>query len=344
MSETIVDIHSSTFLINGEPTLKGKTFRGQSIEGLLLNSRMVQATFDDLNPETRPLWDYSDGPWDAERNLREFLNNLPGYQAHGLDAVTVNFQGGSPYGYSADQPWHNSAFDADGTLRADYADRMKRLLDTTDLLGMVVILGLFYCGQDHRLEDEAAVICAVDNTIDWLIEGAWRHVLLEIANECDITRFTHDIITAPREAELVRRVQQRSEGKIANAANRLLVSTSYRGGAIPSTELAQTADFILIHGNRQDAPVQIRNMVRRTRTVPGYKGQPIVFNEDDHFDFDQPDNNFAAALESGAGWGFFDYRMKDEGSECGFQSVPVDWRINSERKRGFFDMARKIAR
>ena len=48
------------------------------------------------------------------------------------------------------------------------------------------------------------------------------------------------------------------------------------------------------------------------------------------------------AVRSYASWGYFDYRMKDEGFEQGFQSVPVDWGINSERKRGFFEKLKEI--
>jgi hypothetical protein len=76
--------------------------------------------------------------------------------------------------------------------------------------------------------------------------------------------------------------------------------------------------------------------VAGTRASAAYRGQPILFNEDDHYDFDQEDNNFVAAVQGGAGWGFFDYRRIREGFVEGYQSLPVDWGINSERKRGFF--------
>ena len=45
-----------------------------------------------------------------------------------------------------------------------------------------------------------------------------------------------------------------------------------------------------------------------------------------------------AAVSEGASWGLFDYRLPGEGPECGFQSVPVDWRINAPRKRAFFNL------
>jgi hypothetical protein len=79
-------------------------------------------------------------------------------------------------------------------------------------------------------------------------------------------------------------------------------------------------------------------MVDDCRAMPAYRGQPILFNEDDHFDFDKPDNNMLAAVSRYASWGYFDFRMKGEGFDEGYQSVPVNWSISSSRKRGFFDL------
>ena len=108
------------------------------------------------------MFDYPDGPFDAERNTDEFVAAMPSWRSAGLLAFTLNFQGGSPQGYSSEQPWHNSAFAADGRLRPDYAARMGRIIERADELGMVVILGCFYFGQDQRLSDEAAVVAAAE--------------------------------------------------------------------------------------------------------------------------------------------------------------------------------------
>lgn len=70
---------------------------------------------------------------------------------------------------------------------------------------------------------------------------------------------------------------------------------------------------------------------------------PILFNEDDHFDFDKPRNHLRAAIDEYASWGYFDYRMKGEGIDEGYQSVPVNWGAMSERKRGFFRLLGEIA-
>jgi hypothetical protein len=98
----------------------------------------------------------------------------------------------------------------------------------------------------------------------------------------------------------------------------------------------------LMHGNGVSDPARIAAMVRQVRHMPGYHAQPILFNEDDHFAFDKPANHFIAAVSEHASWGCFDYRMKGEGIDAGYQSVPVDWAISSERKRGFFELLSKI--
>ena len=334
---TVVSIDGEKFLLNGKPTYAGRVWDGVSIEGMLMNSRMVQGAFDDLNPATRSRWTFPDGkPWNADRNTSEFIAAMPEWKRHGLLAFTLNLQGGSPEGYSRDQPWINNAFESDGSLRADYKARTARILDRANELGMVVILGLFYFGQDERLKDEAAVIRAVDESIDWLFARGDRHVIIEINNECNV-RYDHAILKPERVHELIARVRDRKKD-----GRRFLVGTSYGGGRVPDDSVVKVSDFILIHGNGVTDPARITDMVKKTRALPAWRPMPIVFNEDDHFDFDKPTNNFVAAVRAGASWGYFDYRMKDERFIDGYQSVPVDWGINSPRKKAFFAKLREI--
>jgi hypothetical protein len=336
--KTTVSIVGEDFHINGQPTYSGRTWNGHRIEGLLLNSRMVQATYDDLNPESAKRWAYPDtGKWDAERNVSEFIAAMPAWKSHGLLAVTVNFQGGSPEGYSKSQPWITGAFDEDGTLKPDYAARMKRVLDAADAHGMVVILGYFYFGQDQRLRDEAAVIRATDEATRWLLDGGWRHVLVEVNNETNVKAYDHEILRPDRIHELIDRVRQTGRD-----GRRLLAGTSYGGGGIPKENVVRASDFLLLHGNGVKDPARITAMVRQTRAVPGYKPMPIVFNEDDHENFDQPANNFAAAIAEHVSWGWFDFRRKGEAFEEGYQSPPVNWGVSSARKRAFFSYLAEI--
>ena len=294
--------------------------------------------FDDLNPATAKRWAYPDtGKWDPQRNTDEFITAMPTWRAHGLLAFTINFQGGSPEGYSREQPWINSAFRPDGSPEPAYFARMQRIIERADELGMAVILGYFYFGQDQRLTDEAAVLRAVDHATQWVLDHGWRNVLIEVNNECDLN-YDHAILQPGRVDEVLHRIREMK----SSAGHRLLVSTSFRGDAIPTANVVRDSDFVLIHGNSVETNDRIAEMVRLTRQLPGYTAKPIVVNEDDHFDFDAPENRFVTTIGEYASWGYFDFRMKGEGFAEGYQSVPVDWGIRSSRKQGFFRLLAEI--
>lgn len=267
-----------------------------------------------------------------------------------MAAVCLNLQGGSPQGYSWHQPWRISGFTPEGGLKPDWLGRLAAVIRGCDALGMVVILGLFYGRQSGVLRDEAAVRAAVTDTVDWLCEHGARNVLLEIGNEVNLPIFAHAAISAERCHELIRLAQARSAGRLDTPAGRLLVSTSLVQLAARPDGILAAADFLLPHGNHvhgpngrdEPSPHGIRLHLLRHRTAPGYRGQPILYNEDDHYGFEQADNHFLAAVESGAGWGFFDYRRPRERFEDGFQSLLVDWTISSARKRGFFGLLKEI--
>lgn len=333
---TVVSIRGNAFYINNTITYKNRTWNGHRIEGLLMNSRMVQGTFDDYNKETRSQFAYPDtGEWDPERNTNEFIAAMDSWKKHGLLAFTLNLQGGSPMGYG-NKGWKNSAFDEHGELRPDYLSRLERILNKADEYGMVVILGYFYFGQDETLKDDTAVIRATDNATDWVLKKGYRNILVEVNNECNI-QYDHNTLKPERVHELILRVRnKRHKGRS------LLAGTSYGGGTIPQANVARASDFLLLHGNGVDNPAVIREMVKKTQAVEGYRGQPILFNEDDHFEFEKPENNFIAAVESYASWGYFDFRKQDGPLTEGFQTVPVDWTISSPRKKAFFNLLKEI--
>jgi hypothetical protein len=337
--QTVVSISNDQFYINGKPTYEKRYWKDYRIEGLLLNSRMVQGIFDDLNPETVNNWIYPDTKkWDADRNTSEFVSNMEKWRSYGLLSFTINMQGGSPQGYSAAQPWNNSTFKEDGSLKPEYLNRLEKILDKADELGMVPIVGFFYFGQDERLRDEKAVIDAVNNMTDWLLNKNYKNILIEINNECNVNRYDHDILKPERVHELIELVKS----KVKNGF-RFYTGTSYGGGFIPLPNVVKVSDFILLHGNGVSDPQKISEMVINTRKVEGYTAKPILFNEDDHFDFDKENNNFTDAIKSYASWGYFDYRMKDETFIDGYQSVPTDWGINSQRKIQFFKLLKEIS-
>lgn len=330
---TVVSIKNDKFYINGIPAFAGRSWQGYPVEGLLPNSRMVQGIFDDLNPETAVRWDYPDGKWDPERNTNEFVAAMDDWRVHGLLAFTINLQGGSPMGYG-NKNWYNSSYFEDGELRPDYMARLDKILRKADTLGMVPILGLFYFGQDQNLKDEAAVVNAVDNVVVWLQEKGYKNVLIEVGNESNNRAYDHEVLKQERIHELILRIK--------NIAPEFLVSTSFNGNTLPPEKVVEVSDYVLLHGNGVHNPARITEMVELVRAMPIYAPKPIVFNEDDHYDFDKADNNFANATKAFASWGFFDFRRDGESFDEGYQSVPVNWRISSERKKEFFKKCKEI--
>jgi hypothetical protein len=346
---TRVSIVGDQFHINGAPTYEGRTWTsgGESyrIEGLLMNSRMVQGTFDDLNPDTRGQWAYPDtGQWDPDRNTTEFIQAMDGWRAHGLLGMTLNLQGGCPYGYCRTQPWENSAFAPDGSLRDPFMQRLARIADRADELGMVIVLGYFYFGQDERLRDEAAVIRAVENATTWVLERGYSNVIVEINNECNV-QYDHAILRCDRVHELIARAKA-----IERSGRRLYVSTSLGGNAVPPPNIVQASDFVLLHGNGVKDPNRMAEMIQQVRALDVYRPMPIVNNEDDQpwrvaeQGWGEDGNNFVAAVKHYASWGYFDFRLEAEHDDfnLGYQGIPVNWQISAPRKREFFDLLATI--
>jgi hypothetical protein len=317
--KTAVTINGTQFYINGVVTN-----RGAPAQGLLMNSRMVQAAFDDENPQTVAKWRYPDsGRWSAGRNTQELVRSIPSYAAKGLNAITINLQGGSPTGRPDNAPANvTTAFKPDGSVKHAWLSRVDKVIRACARNRMVVIVGLFYFGQDQRLDGQRAIFSAADNATRWLVKQRYRNVLVEIDNEANLN-YNHEILKPQRVAELIRRVRNRSHG-------RLRVSTSLAGGAIPPDAVIRASDFVLLHGNGQ-SPGSIGAMVDRVRATDAYRARPkpIVFNEDS-----TNLANLEAAVQKKASWGYY-----DQGSSNyvdGFQSPPVSWAIDTAKKRAFF--------
>jgi hypothetical protein len=162
--------------------------------------------------------------------------------------------------------------------------------------------------------------------------------MLTVTNSVIAANNTANAQASPAGNQLIAMAKSRSLN-----GRRLLAGTSYGGGRVPDPSVVTESDFLLLHGNSVEEPERIREMVRQTRRVSGYTSKPILFNEDDHFNFDQPDNNFLAALDEYASWGLFDYRFEGEDADNGYQSVPANWGISSDRKREFFELAKRVA-
>jgi hypothetical protein len=252
-------------------------------------------------------------------------------------------RGGGGRGPSGPQ-LENSAIDPDGNLRPAYMARLRRILDRADELGMTAVVGYFYFGQDQRLRDEAAVIRAVRNATTWILDRGYRNVLVEVNNECNIS-YEHEILQPVRVPELIELVRS-----IERNGRRLLVSTSFGGTTSrgprdhPDTPVtaavAKASDYLLIHGNGPNDPDLIRRCITATRQLAGNRQVPVVINEDPNFHFSAEDNHLLASVAEYTSWGYYDQGQNNY--QDGFQSPPVNWGINTDNKRQFFELVKKV--
>ena len=104
------------------------------------------------------------------------------------------------------------------------------------IVGMVAIVGYFYFGQDERLKNEAAVLRGTHDATEWLLSNGYTNVLVGVANECDVSRYDHAILRAPRIHELLTLVRETA----GRDRSRLIAGTSFGGGSIPSAGWAQS--------------------------------------------------------------------------------------------------------
>lgn len=246
---THIAISGTQWRLDGAPT-----YPGAAAEGLLMNVRMVNATFEDRHRDD----------FDPEANTQSFIDRIPEYVDCGVRAFTFCLQGGMP-GYEGAL---NSAFEPDGALRADYLARIERVIRACDRHGAGVILGCFYQRQDQILADEDAVRAGVANVARWIKDHGFAHVVLEIANEHAHQGFSHGIFRRPEgQVQLIELAKQTHPD--------LLVTTSGMGSGRLADPIAAAADFLLIHFNT----TAMADISQRVEALRRYN-KPIVCNED----------------------------------------------------------------
>ncbi len=305
--ETRISLSGTLWQINGKPVNPSTP-----AEGLLMNTRMVNATFEDRNDATRP------PGFDADENTDRFISQLPDYAAHGVNAITLCLQGGMP-GYEGAL---NSAFEADGSLRTDYLQRVERVIRACDEQGLAVILGLLYQRQSKLLENEAAVRAAVVNAARWVVQQGFTNVVIEIANEYPHGGFSHKVIRQPGGmAGLILLARE--------TAPQLLYTASGYGRGVIHDEVAAACDFLTPHFNG----TAVEKIPERLTALKRF-GKPIVCNEDDKTG-QQAVAALRACVENGAAYGLMLKKLN--------QYVPFEFKGANDDPQ-FYQALKKLAR
>ena len=246
-----------------------------------MNVRAVQATFDDLNPETR-----GDGPTPIRATgtrsgtRASSSRRMPEWRAHGLLGVHRQPAGRQPAGLLAGASRGKTRPSTPtASCGPDYMRPAGAASSTAPTSwGWSPSWAYFYFGQDERLKTRRRCSAPSINAIDWLSTAdtatSWSRSTTSATSAYDHAILKPD--AGPR--------ADRAGEEHARGGRRLLVGTSYGGGTLADGE------------RREGAPTSCcctatgwtirsasREMVRRRAQVPGYRPMPILFNEDDHF-------------------------------------------------------------
>lgn len=293
--------------------------KGTLAEGLLINSRMIQGISDGFGK-----WPYTDNrKWEPERNTKEFVENMSLWKSKGLNGFTIGLQGGSPKIGSSG--YKNSAFNGDGTLKQDYMNRLKLVLDKSNELNMVPIVSLFYRNQVDIFGNYDNVVKATTNILVWLKNNNYTNIIIEPANECGFDEF--------------KKVGLHCSQHIPDLINLaksygFLSGNSLTGGKVPSNDIISASSVILIHGNSLNSNSEYKKMIDGVKKSSMYKNQPIIVNEasttSSYLDY---------CISQGVGWGYYDQGSNNY--KDGYQSPPINWGINTSKKNDFFNRASK---
>ncbi len=288
--KTVVSVTGDHWYVNGKILN-----RNTPCEGLFMNVRMVNSVFEDRGNQMPS--QYRD--FDPERNTDQFISKIPEYAASGVNGFTISLQGGSP-GYEGAV---NTAFEADGSLRDEYMERVARVIRCADENSGVVILSCFYQRQhshNSALNGKEAIRAAVANTVFWIKKHNFRNVVLEISNEYRHGGYLNWkdgkwLISAKGQIELISLAKKLCPG--------LPVSTSGMGDGQMTDSLVKAVDYITIHFNNtssEDYNSKISELKK--------SGKPVVCNEDDKTG---PAGARALTLSvlNGCGWGYMNSRQ-----------------------------------
>jgi hypothetical protein len=298
-----------------QKTYTGKQYRPEAA-GRLMNLRVAQGLFHDQ-------W-MTEVPFDPDKHTSRLIAALDTYKEHGVLAISVSLQGGNPAyelfdAIKRDRP-HKlgpgkgalvSAFRPDGSLQDAWMGRLLRLVRELDRRGMILNLMYFYQHQDEVLENAAAIERAARNATDWLIDNNCRNVMIEIANEHDVTSYDHDRFIHREMGRLIELVRGRFRERKAGFA--LPVSASTGGQMRVYEGVRGHADLVAIHGNGR-TPEEKRKRVAELTADPAMPG-PIYMNEDNNGRDTTPENlamelaSCDAVFNSGGSWGYMPWRQ-----------------------------------
>ena len=362
-----LSVEGQYFLLDGHLTYTARSGfpdADSRLVGLLLNHRVVNGIYDDLNEDHdydgdgRDDWAFAEtGEWDPDVNTAKFVQAMEHWREHGVIAFTIGLQGGNPFMTSPPPEGLSTraidcgAFNADGSLRPAFMARLGLILDRAAELDMVPIVNYFYQGGNRRIREDAVGV-AVDNATMWLLENRYDGLIIDLANECDSRAYwpalqlanIHEMIYRVKDVVAVHS-QRTGQGRAfyVGASPTGSYSVAEKVSQLPES-FVRAADLLFLHGNRRSTD-EVRQAVAAARqriAEVAREPMPVVYNEDvQALPAGSPEDvggdleHLEACLEGDASWGNL---IRSH------QRVPCeDWADGSEVQRAWFRATSELA-
>ncbi|MDF1514059.1 MAG: cellulase family glycosylhydrolase [Anaerolineae bacterium] len=311
MGQTNLGIQGDNITINGKLTYADIPGTRPESHGLFMNARFIQGIFDDKAvPQRFSRFGFE---WDASANTERLKQSLPEWKRFGLLGFTVGLQGGMPVLTIPNHTINNNPYSEDGSkIDSAYLERLDKLIQAADQLGMVVIVSMLYQGQANRMADGRCIRNAVAACSRFLKEAAYTNVIIEVANEYNVGNFkNHPIVYYPEGIVSLIDLARDESGDMPVGSS--------GGGLHFSPEVCRASDVILVHGNGATEQTYY-NMIRDIKALA--LNRPIICNEDSPR-FTQ----LKVAGRTHTSWGYYNNHTKQE--------PPVDWSITQGEDQFF---------
>ena len=302
-----------------------------------MNARLVQGIFDDRNPETRDRWKYPDTacgipsatrasssmPWrPGERTACSLSRSI--CRAGAPRAIRRTSRGttvlSSRTAHSGPTTWRGST--AFSTVPTSSAWLRSSATSTSD--------------RTSASRAKAPSCAATRLATEWLLDRDYRNVLVEVANECDNARYDHAILKPARD----RRAHRAGQNAVTRAAD-----------DSPSARASTAGRFR--HRRSPPRPTSSCSMATACPTrsasrrwsagrAPSQAGSPSPSSSTRTITSTSTSPRTTCRRPSRATPRGATSIPVQSDYENGYQCPPVNWGINTDRKKAFFGLLRKM--
>lgn len=190
---------------------------------------------------------------------KQAQGRLLGVTLNGFDDDLVQLKAsGFNYARLELQNRERSLFGTDGRLEAGEMARFSRLLKNTAEAGIALELVLFHPERDHAFDTPEAMLEAARRLTDWLIEGNYRHVLLNPASQWQAPGWDFDHFVPQNLERIADVIRERFVAQRADFALPIALSAPMSSSISP--RLAEQADVLVAFG--EGAPIDPKRVER----------------------------------------------------------------------------------